>query len=89
METTWQYKHPILGPSIVPMKEMKRATGAVYNSRAVKNSSHFFTAALYKYKALTAMVLLLIFQFALYDFDINEYSSNNPHGISTKLIQIA
>ena len=87
METTLQYKHSVLAPSIAPIKEMKRATGAVYNSRTVKNSSHVLTLILCKYKALTAIALLLIFQFALYDFDIIEYTSNNPHGTPAKVIQ--
>ena len=89
MKTTLQYKHPVLVPSIVPIKEMKRATGAIYNSRTVKNSSHLLTLALYKYKDLTTIALLLIIQFALYDFDIKEYTSNNPHGATAKLIQTA
>jgi hypothetical protein len=88
-ETTWRYKQPILSAAIVPIKEMQRATGAVYNNRAVKDSSHFLISALCEYKALTAVALLLIFQFALYDFDINEYSSNNQHGAYTSLVQSA
>jgi hypothetical protein len=86
-ETNWQYKQSIPSARVFPTKKMKRATGAVYNSRAVKDSSHSLISILCKYRALAAITLLLIFQFALYDFNVDEYTSSNPHGISTKLIK--
>ena len=86
-ETNWQYKQSVSSTRVFPIKKMKLATGAVYNSRAVKDSSHSFVSILCKYKSFTAIILLLIFQFALYDFDIDEYTSNNLHGTTTPLIK--
>ena len=44
--------------------------------------------ALLKYKALLAIVFLLLAQFALYDFDIAEYVATNHHGGNAKIESI-
>lgn len=40
---------------------------------------------LLKYKAIIALVFLLLAQFALYDFDIAEYTTTNHHGANAKI----
>lgn len=43
---------------------------------------------LLKYKALLAIVFLLLTQFALYDFDVAEYTATNYYGASAKIESI-
>ena len=43
---------------------------------------------LLKYKAIIALVFLLLAQFALYDFDIAEYMTTNYHGANAKIESI-
>ena len=88
-ETNWRYKRSVASTSIEPITKIKRATGAVYNSRTIKESSCFLNRTFLEYKIVVAVALLLVFQFSLYDFDVNEYTSANPHGVaySVKSIQ--
>ncbi len=81
-ETNWSYKKPMESVAIKPLKNRKHATDAAYKSRIVRASSKFLTATLCEYKAIAVVALLLVFQFSLYDFNVDEYVTSNPHGVA-------
>ena len=81
-ETNWRYKKPMEAVTIKPLKNREDATGIAYKSRIVRASSKFLTATLCEYKAIVIVTLLLVFQFSLYDFDVDEYVTSNPHGVA-------
>jgi len=41
-----------------------------------------------KYKALIGIIFLLIMQFAVYDFDMLEYTTSNSHGAGVVIEEI-
>jgi hypothetical protein len=81
-ETNWRYKKPIEVVTIKPLKNREHTTGIAYRSSVIRASSKFLTATLCEYKAIAIVALLLVFQFSLYDFNVDEYVSSNPHGVA-------
>jgi len=81
-ETNWRYKKPMEAVTIKPLKNREHSTDAAYKSRIVRASSKFLTATLCEYKAIVIVTLLLVFQFSLYDFNVDEYVTSNPHGVA-------
>lgn len=53
-----------------------------------KSKLHKIEKVLLKYKAIIAIAFLLLAQFALYDFDIAEYTATNHHGANVKIESI-
>ena len=52
----------------------------VYNEKKVNALTSFLKSSLCEYKTIAIVALLLIFQFSLYDYNINEYISSDHHG---------
>lgn len=81
-ETNWRYKKPVEALITKSPKYSDANTDVNYKSRIIEKSSKFFTTTLCEYKAIAIVALLLVFQFSLYDFNIDEYVSSNPHGVA-------
>ena len=81
-ETNWRCRKPIKVATIKLLKNREHATRIAYKNRMVQAILKFLTATLCEYKAIAIVALLLVFQFSLYDFNVDEYVSSNPHGIA-------
>lgn len=81
-ETNWRYKKPVEALITKSPKYGDANADVNHKSRIIQKSSKFFTTTLCEYKAIAIVALLLVFQFSLYDFNIDEYVSSNPHGVT-------
>ena len=51
-----------------------------YNASNKNAIGSFLKSSLCEYKAFATILMLILFQFSLYDFSSDEYVASNPHG---------
>lgn len=82
-ENLWKYKKPSGNSNLkrlqrTPLYNVENWSGLIENK---------FFAVLSKYKAFFFMAVLLLAQFSLYDFNIDEYTNMDYHGAPVSFVK--